>query len=86
MHGTSTAVEDLIKNLSGLELFHKSKCYKQILPKSNFIKELNSCDRFLFNIEFYSIWTRGDFAVTPTHTAVWILPIIILLINSMCII
>lgn len=71
-HGTSAAIEDLMEDLLGLpelELFHWSKCYKQLAIGSGFIRELNELP-FPSTTEFYSIWARGDLVVTPTHTAV----------------
>lgn len=77
-HGTSVAVEDAVEEilnfltagfLGEFENFHNSKCYKQLSPGSDFIRELNELP-FPSTTKSHSIWARGDLVVTPTHSAV----------------
>ena len=45
-------------------------CYRQIKLASPFMQKLNTLPEHAPNVEYHCIWTRGDVAIVPNHTAI----------------
>lgn len=84
-HGTNPKIENIPENIingfiyaleeSGEKIdfeykdLHWSKCYQELSIGSYFVSNLNKMP-FPKQVEFHSIWSRGDCTVDPIHTAV----------------